>query len=77
MTSDIAIALVAVFASVALGVGMLGALVLRWVTPEQREIRKLAGRGADGIMAELELTDVASPLGKALSDTWCRSRPRK
>jgi tight adherence protein C len=40
---------------------MLGALVLRWVTPEQREIRKLAGRGADGIMAELELTDVASP----------------
>jgi tight adherence protein C len=61
MTPDIAIALVAVFASVALAVGMLGALVLRAATPEQREIRKLAGRGADGIMAELELTDVASP----------------
>jgi len=61
MSPDIAIALVAVFASVALSVCLLGALVLRWLTPEQREIRRLAGRGADGIIAELELQDVASP----------------
>ena len=61
MSPDIAIALVAVFASVALSVCLLGALMLRWLTPEQREIRRLAGRGADGIIAELELQDVASP----------------
>ena len=61
MTPDVALALAAVFVAVALGVGLMGAMVLRWTAPEQREIRKLAGRGADGIVAELELTDVASP----------------
>jgi len=61
MTSEIAFGLIAVFASVALFVGLMGSLAFRWATPEQREIRKLSGRGADGIMSEIELTDVASP----------------
>lgn len=61
MTPEIAFGLVAVFASVALFAGLVGSVAFRWATPEQREIRKLSGRGTDGIMAELELTDVASP----------------
>jgi tight adherence protein C len=61
MTPQIAIALVAVFVSIALAVVLIGSLALRWLTPEQREIRKLAGRGAEGIMGELELSDISSP----------------
>jgi tight adherence protein C len=61
MAPELMLGLLAVFASVALAAGVLGALAFRWATPEQREIRKLAGRGGDGIIAELELTDVASP----------------
>ena len=61
MTPQIAIALIAVFASIALAVMLIGTLALRWLTPEQREIRKLAGRGAEGIIGELELSDISSP----------------
>jgi tight adherence protein C len=61
MTPDVVVALIAVFAAVALTAGLISTLAFRWAAPEQREIRKLAGRGADGIIAELELTDVASP----------------
>ena len=62
MTPQIAIALVAVFASIALAVVLIGNLALRWLTPEQREIRKLAGRGGgEGLIGELELSDISSP----------------
>jgi tight adherence protein C len=61
MSLQIAIVLVAVFASVGLAVFALASLALRWSTPEQREIRRLSQRGIDGILNELELTEVASP----------------
>jgi tight adherence protein C len=61
MTPEITLALIAVFASVAIAVGVAGTLALRWATPEQREIRKLTGRGSEAVIAELELTDVPSP----------------
>ena len=61
MSPEISIVLVAVFASVAVAVGMIASLAFRWTTPEQREIRRLSTRGADGILADLELAEVASP----------------
>jgi tight adherence protein C len=60
MSPQIAILLVAVFASVAVAVAAVASLVFRWSAPEQREIRKLSQRGARGILNELELTEVAS-----------------
>jgi tight adherence protein C len=61
MSPEITLALIVVFASVSVAVGMAASVALRWTTPEQREIRKLTSRGGEGILAELELTDVASP----------------
>ena len=40
------VVLIAVFASVALGVGALVSFALAWSTPEQREIRRLSQLGA-------------------------------
>lgn len=61
MSLQIAILLVAVFASVALAVTALATLMLRWSAPEQREIRKLSHRGLDGILANVELTETSAP----------------
>ena len=60
MSPEIALVLVAVFASVALAVWAVASSVLIWGTAEQREIRRLSqGRGDN--FAELQLTDVPSP----------------
>ena len=60
MTPDISFVLIGVFLSVALGVWAIGSMLVRWSTPEQREIRKLSfGRGE--LAAELQLTDAPSP----------------
>ena len=60
MTPDISFVLLGVFLSVALGAWAVGSMVLRWTTPEQREIRKLShGRGE--LIADLQLTDAPSP----------------
>jgi tight adherence protein C len=61
MSPQIAVVLVAVFASVALAVGVVASLVFRFNAPEHRELRKLSQRGIDGILQDLELTEVASP----------------
>jgi tight adherence protein C len=61
MSLQIAILLVAVFASVALAVTALATLMFRWSAPEQREIRKLSHRGLDGILANVELTETSAP----------------
>ncbi len=59
MTPDIPLILVGVFLSVALAVWALGSMLVRWSSPEQRGIRKLApGRE---LIAELKLTDAPSP----------------
>jgi hypothetical protein len=44
MSPQIAIVLVGAFVSIALAIGVVASLVLRWSTPEDREIRKLADR---------------------------------
>lgn len=60
MAPDISVVVVGVFLSVALAAWALGSMVVRWSTPEQREIRKLSqGRGER--IAELQLTDAPSP----------------
>jgi tight adherence protein C len=61
MPPEIALILVGVFASVALAVGVVTSYALRWTAPEQREIRKLSQRNLAGILADVELTEVASP----------------
>ena len=35
--------------------------MLRWSTPESREIRKLSQRGSDSVFTNVELTEVAAP----------------
>ena len=61
MTIDLPWVLIAVFASVALGVGALVSFALAWTTPEQREIRRLSQLGTDGVLAQLNLQETASP----------------
>lgn len=62
MSPQIAIILVVVFASVAVGIGAIATLVARWSTPEQREVRKLTSqRNLDGLFTNTELTDVVGP----------------
>jgi tight adherence protein C len=61
MAPQLAVIVVAVFASVGLATWALVSLVFRYSASEQREIRKITRRGADGILSELELTEVASP----------------
>jgi len=60
MNIELSFMLIAVFASVALGIGALVSYAITWTTPEQREIRKLAQRG-DGMLAQLQLTEAPSP----------------
>jgi tight adherence protein C len=60
MSPQIAIVLVAVFVSIALAIGVVASLVLRWSTPENREIRKLADRGGKSVFTQTELTEVAA-----------------
>ena len=60
MTTQTVLMLVAVFASVGLGVGAIVSYALTLSTPEQREIRKLSQeRGA--ILAHLSLAEEAAP----------------
>ena len=61
MSPQIAIVLVAVFASIALAIGLVASLVFRWSAPESRELRKLASRGDRGVLTHMELTEVAAP----------------
>ncbi len=60
MSQELALVLVAVFASVALAVWAVASSVLNWGTAEQREIRRLSQGRVDNF-AELQLTDVPSP----------------
>jgi tight adherence protein C len=60
MSTDVTFVVFGVFLSVALAVWALGSMLVRWSTPEQREIRRLSqGRGE--LIAELQLTDAPSP----------------
>ena len=61
MSIDLPYVLIAVFASVALGVGALVSFALTWSAPEQREIRRLSQLGADGVLAQLNLQETPSP----------------
>ena len=61
MSPQIAIVLVAVFASIALAIGVVASLVFRWSAPESRELRKLASRGGNHVLTNMELTEVAAP----------------
>jgi tight adherence protein C len=61
MSIDLPFVLVAVFASVALGVGALVSFALTWTMPEQREIRRLSQRGAEGVLAQLNLAEAPGP----------------
>ena len=60
MSFELPFMLVAVFLSVALGIGALLSFALTWTTAEQREIRRLSERG-DGVLAQLNLAEVPSP----------------
>ena len=60
MSIDLPLVLLAVFAAVALSVGVMVSFALTYSTPEQREIRRLSERG-DGIMAQLNLAEAPSP----------------
>jgi tight adherence protein C len=60
MTTQYVLMLMAVFASVGLGVGALVSYALTAATPEQREIRKLSNeRGS--ILAQLNLSEAPAP----------------
>ena len=61
MSPQIAILLVAVFASIGLAIGVVTSLVIRWSAPESRELRKLASRGGNHVLTNMELTEVAAP----------------
>jgi tight adherence protein C len=55
------VVLLGVFLSVGLAVWAIGSSVVRWGSPEQRGIRRLAdGRAAD-VIADLQLTEIPSP----------------
>ena len=60
MSIDLPYVLIAVFASVALGVGALVSFALTWSAPEQREIRRLSQLGTDGVLAQLNLQETPS-----------------
>ena len=60
MSPDITLIIVAVFLSVALTVWVLASTALKWTTPEQREIRRLA-QGRGDIFTDVQLTDSPSP----------------
>jgi tight adherence protein C len=64
MSPQIAIVLVAVFASIALAIGVIASLAFRWSTPESREIRRLAQRSDKSVFTHTELTEVAAPWTK-------------
>jgi tight adherence protein C len=61
MSPQLAILLVVVFVSTALAVGAIASQLLRWSTPEQRAIKKLRQRTLDGVLTNVELTEVAAP----------------
>jgi tight adherence protein C len=73
MSPQIAIVLVGVFVSIALVIGVGASLVLRWSTPENREIRRLAHRGDKSVLAQTELTEVAAPWTKHLQQVAPKS----
>ncbi len=60
LNSEVTIALVAVFASVAVAAAALMSVALRWTTPEQRQLRRL-GAGRSSVLAALQLTDAPGP----------------
>jgi tight adherence protein C len=61
MSPQLSLLLVAVFVSIALAIGAIASQILRWSTPEQREIKKLRQRTLDGVLTSVELTEVAAP----------------
>ena len=61
MSPQLAILLAAVFVSIALAVGAIASQILTLRTPEQREIKKLRKRALDGLLTNVELTEVAAP----------------
>ena len=73
MSPQIAVVLVAVFVSIALAIGVVASLVLRWSAPESREIRKLAQRGDNSVLAHTELTEVAPPWVRRLQQVAPKS----
>jgi tight adherence protein C len=62
MSPLLAILLVVVFVSIALGVSTLASLAFRWSAPEHREIRRLTSqRNVEGLFTNAELTEVEAP----------------
>jgi tight adherence protein C len=64
LNSELTLALVAVFASVALAAAALMSAALRWTAPEQRQLRRLGGGGGHSVLAALQVTDALSPWAK-------------
>jgi tight adherence protein C len=62
-TPELTLALIAVFASVALAAAALMSVALRWTAPEHRQLRRLAG-GGPSVLAALQVTDALSPWAK-------------
>src|SRR6476661_3509268 len=60
MSPQLLLVLLGVFLSVLLAAWAIGTTTLDWLTPEQREIRKLS-QGRSDVLAELQLTELPSP----------------
>jgi tight adherence protein C len=60
MSPQMILILVGVFLSVLLAAWAIGSMAVSWLTPEQREIRRIA-HGRPDILAEIQLTDLPSP----------------
>jgi tight adherence protein C len=61
MSPHLAILLVAVFASIAIGIAAVASLAFRWSAPEHRQLRRLSTRGLEGLIAGAELTEATAP----------------
>jgi tight adherence protein C len=64
LNPELTLAVVAVFASVALAAAALMSVALRWNAPEQRQLRRMAGGGGHSVLAALQVTDALSPWAK-------------
>src|SRR6476661_10503521 len=60
MSPQLLLVLLGVFLSVLLAAWAIETTTLDWLTPEQREIRKLS-QGRSDVLAELQLTELPSP----------------
>ena len=73
MSLQMTLLVVTVFVSVALASGMVASIALRWATPGQRQIRRLAREGGGRILDDLQLTDLPSPWVKRFQEAIPKS----